>query len=208
MVIFRVFINLFFKISRALVYPISVIRKHAFLLIVLCAIIYVYTLFSGSDDGSSAPATNQNAAKGAPRPKPPGNIQPVAKYEDGNSIFSADLLPAMEEEELRQYSFKFYWVMDNVIDGEAHKWDFFNIHGTITPTATFVNNLGDTCRRFDELLKVHETQQQIAGIACQQKGGGWCKLRPNSTPACDLGRKGGISDWWFDTKRNIGDWFK
>ena len=95
--------------------------------------------------------------------------------------------------------------MDHQPSGEPHVWNFFNIHGSLTPKPEFYNKLGDKCRRFEEVLKVKETQQTISGIACQQQGGGWCKLRNNSTPACDLGRKGGIGTWWGDTKRSIGN---
>lgn len=206
----RIFVNLCYKLQRALIYPAALLQKHLFTLIMLGGGLLVFMWLFGGEDEPEAPNTTYDATgKPVPgKPPRPSEIQPILIIEDGNSAFSSDLVPAMNAQELRHYSDQFYWAMNHATDGQAHQWDFFNIHGTLTPTTSFVNNLGDTCRRFEEVLKVHETQQTITGIACQQRGGGWCKLRPNSTPACGLGRKGGFSDWWFDTKRDFGDWFR
>lgn len=200
MVVFRIIRNLYFIFARSLIYPIAILKVHSFKFIVAAAALYVTILiFSGEDDGSELRKDKKQPTK---------TIQPVTRVENGNSVFADDLLSNMSKDELTHYSARFYWVMDHQPNNEPHVWNFYNINGSITPKAVFNNKLGDKCRRFSEVLKVKGTQQTISGIACEQQGGGWCKLRNNSTPACDLGRKGGIGTWLDDTKRGIGNLFR
>lgn len=213
-VLLRIFAKLWYRLWRVVWYPLALAWQRVFGIAVLIGFAYIVSLFFESDDLSQPPppapsiATPQAPQDGkkpsaAKRPHANGNIQPILRYQNGNSAFADDLLPAMTRDELRYYSDIFYQIMDDTPDNQPQSWQFGNIHGTITPSGSFRNNLGMTCRTFAEVLKVHQTQQNISGKACEQKGGGWCKLRTESTPACDLGRKGGISDWWFDTKQGI-----
>ncbi len=117
-------------------------------------------------------------------------IQPVKKTQDGNSKFSDDLLSQMTPQELKFYSDTFFWVMNNKKSGYPHRWAHYNIDGTITPFGVFKNNHGHSCRKFKETLKVHSTRQTLDGLACERPEGGWCRLRFDSTPLCDIGENG------------------
>ncbi len=100
----------------------------------------------------------------------------------------------MNEQERANYSRAFFWALSSVPNNTAQNWDADNINGTLTPTDTFLNKSGTTCRHFRERLKVHAIEQQLTGTACAQAGGQWCKLKPNATPACGLGHKRGMLD--------------
>jgi|GEM_PF-1873079 len=228
MILLRIFVNLYFKSQRYMLYPLALLRRHAFTLVMLAGVVYVFTLFTENDTpktvqykrGAGAvaePPTNQSAhtatttSTSTPAaPKIPQNVKIdfVKKVEDGNSIFNSDLLDAMTKEEILNYSQVFYWAMDNLADGTAHDWSFYNTHGSITPLSSFENSRGQSCRRYKESLKVHEIQQNITGVACPQPEGGWCKLRNNSTPICGLGRKPGIGSWWQDVQFSIENLFR
>lgn len=215
-VLLRIFAKLWYRLWRVIWYPLALAWRRVFGICVLLGFGYIVSLFFQSEDLSqpipTAPVIASpeypggdpaQQAKNQTAPKDPSLIQPVLRYQDGNSAFSDDLLTKMKGDELRFYSNVFYQVMSNTADQTPQGWQFVNVHGTLTPTSSFKNKLGQTCRMFKETLKVHDTQQRIHGMACQQQGGGWCKLRTHSTPACDLGRKGGFNDWWFDTKQGI-----
>lgn len=200
------FIKLIEKIVRALSYPLSLFFKRIFgFFILFCIGFVIYSFMGGSGDDAShnTPAKKPRANKNAPVPPP---IDPVKKVESGNSAFSEDLLLHMNKEEITYYSRVLYWVMDYKPDGETHEWQFQNIHGSITPVSRFTNGFGEDCRNFHEVLKVHTIQQDIRGVACQKPGeaSGWCKLRPNSTPACALGKNGGSAQWWMAVRRTLG----
>jgi surface antigen len=79
--------------------------------------------------------------------------------------------------------------MSTTPNGTAQSWKFYNIHGSIRPVSTFRNKSGVVCRKFTEVLKVHRIQQTLSGTACDNGERTWCKLRPNATPACNLGGK-------------------
>jgi len=218
-VAFRIVVNLSRKIWRHVWYPLTWVWQRIFSITVTLGFAYLlWVFFSGEEppERSTRPPlpgiTAQQTGAASPNPGKEvdydGPIDPVLKRQDGNSIFSEDLLPKMTAQELRQYSTHYYYALRTMPDGETYTWDFYNIKGKLTLTGTFTNNLGDTCRRFEEVLKVHEVEQAITGMGCKKRGGGWCKLRPTSTPACDLGRKGGIGAWWMDTKRSITDLFR
>lgn len=266
MILLRIFVNLYFKSQRYLLYPVAILRRNGFALVMLLGLLYVFHLFTrkeevpviqynGARSGITTPAPQPNAAPAAatattpPAPantttpaeadgkpattgaasatapaaatpplpplpmtkdgKIPKNLKVdiIKKVENGNSVFSSDPLDSMSKQELMNYSQVFYWAMDNLADGASHEWAFYNTNGTITPLSSFDNNHGRSCRRFKEVLKVHEVQQNISGVACPQDEGGWCKLRNNSTPACGLGRKGGIGSWWQDTKYGVMNLF-
>lgn len=127
-------------------------------------------------------------------------VQPVAKREDGDSAFATDLYAIMAEPERITYSQNYYWAMSNLQDGQVHSWTGGNIHGAIRAIDTFTNNTGGRCRHFSEILKVHTIEQTITGTACAQETGGWCKLKPNATPACGLS---GYQPGFFDSIMNL-----
>jgi len=195
------------ELWRFIWYPLLIVRRNIFWIGLAGLGIYVYmTLFYSPPE----PGYRDQLAAPADTPAPAGTqlAQPVVKTEDGNSAFSSDLLRKMRKDELAYYSQVFYSTMNTAENGAAHQWSWQNIHGTLTPTDRFTNKRGETCRRFNEVLKVHETQQNLSGIACEKQGGGWCKLRPSSTPACDLGRKPGFGAWWSDLMRDTNSLFR
>lgn len=179
----RIAINLYYKLYRLLYYPLHLLFKRSFGIILIAGLGYLLIQFFDDD-----PKHRQQDKK-----KYESIIQPVKTVEDGNSAFATDLIPKMNPEELRVYSDTFFWVMQHQPKGKAHGWNFYNIYGTITPGPVFNNNLGHQCRRFREVLKVHEIQQTLDGISCKKADGGWCKLGKNWTPICGLGPDGGIS---------------
>jgi len=170
-----------------------------FLVIIIVALILVYSAFSG---GGGAPAGNHpnviatpDARQANPAAAVPGQIDTVRKRENGDSAFATDLYASMSDPERAYYSMMFYSVMTNVADNTPYVWQNVNTAGSITPLRTFVTSEDITCRDFKETLKVHMIEQSLTGIACPQADGSWCKLKPNATPSCGLGGKhGGILD--------------
>lgn len=205
MTLIRIIMKMVFQVWMLVYYPLSIVWKYAFSIVLIGIIAYVFiSLFSGD------PNDTYRAPGDGPAPVASSGgvlIQPIERVEDGNSAFASDLLLLMNDQEKLHYSQLFYWVMTNQKAGEAYQWRHVNMYGTLTPHASFKNKLNVYCRRFDETLKVKDTEQTLSGIACEKGGGSWCKLRNNSTPACNLGRKGGFGSWWSDTKRSIGRWF-
>jgi surface antigen len=178
------------------------IVRNMLLIIILIVGLLIYNAFKSEPDQlrqlQPAPAT-QKAPKGAPPV-----IQPVTKREDGDSVFATDLYALMNEQERLQYSGAYYTAIGTIPDGQAHAWSFHNIHGSITPTLTFTNRVGETCREFREVLKVQHIQQTLTGTACPTGQGGWCKLKPNATPGCGLGgHKPGIFDGISNSLMNL-----
>ncbi|MCI5049670.1 MAG: hypothetical protein MRY32_04990 [Rickettsiales bacterium] len=186
----------------------ALLKKRGFGMIIGGIILFLfYQIYSA--DGNPDPSNPNSFANPNPNIAPSdAAVQQTIKFENGNSAFSSNLLKRMNEAELSQYSHVFYFAMSNKKDGETHKWNFYNTHGEITPTSTFKNNYGQTCRHFKEVLKVHTIQQKITGLACPRHSGAWCKLRPNSTPVCDISGGGGFKDWINDAQRSIGDLFR
>lgn len=127
-------------------------------------------------------------------------IEPVRKREDGDSAFATDLYAIMTDPERITYSQNYYWAMSNLTDGQVHTWTGGNINGALRAIDTFTNNTGGRCRHFSEILKVHTIEQTITGIACEQESGGWCKLKPNATPACGLS---GYQPGLLDSLKNL-----
>jgi len=199
MFIFRIIANLFGLATRIgfniLWLPIFLVTRNLFLTLILLAVFVLYLYFN-SDDMATKQTRNTNQASFVTDEK--GNkIQvatPVRTTENGDSAFANDLYRQMTKPEQTYYSQLYYWVMGNLPDGQTHSWSNVDIAGQITPSGTFKNGNGHVCRRFTEVLKVHAVQQKITGIACQDTGGGWCKLRANSTPSCGLGHQPGFMD--------------
>lgn len=199
MIIFRIIFNLFGIITRLgvglLAFPIFLITRHAFLLVIAAGILFIYLFFS-SDDQQTRSTANQN------KPTMVKNEQgqmvqvatPIARVENGNSAFANDVYKQMTDQERAYYSQIYFWVMNNVPDGQTHSWSNIDIAGSIRPDKSFVNKSGEKCRYFGEVLKVHAVQQNITGLACQNGPNGWCKLQANATPACGLGHKPGMLD--------------
>lgn len=193
MVIIRIFLNLFGMLSRSLILPIFLLRRHAFALILLAGIVYVVLQFTADEAPENYTASSGGAVTGA-APLSSGIVNPVTTLEDGNSMFAKDLLKAMDQNQATYYSRVFYAVLDQVEDGVAYPWQQGDIAGTLTPTETFKNGRGVKCRKFDEILKVGVTQQTINGQACERGDGSWCKLKLSGTAACGLHTKPGAFD--------------
>lgn len=207
MIIFRMLFNLFGILMRLcvglLAFPLFLITRHSFLLVIVGGLIFLY-FFMSNDDQNVRSTENQNQATMVRDTK--GNLvqvaTPVARVEDGNSAFANDVYKQMTEQERAYYSNIYFWVMSNVADGQTHSWSNVDIAGSIRPDKSFVNKNGEKCRYFAEVLKVHAVQQNISGLACQN-GPTWCKLRPNATPACGLGQNPGMLDSLSSTLGNI-----
>ncbi len=162
----------------------------------------LYWLFWPSSE-TTQPVTNEPKIARSGKNQPP-IIQPVLRVQNGNSRFSEDLLSKMSPFELKHYSDVFYWVMEYKEANEPHRWAYHNIHGTITPQGRFKNNHGHTCRRFEEVLKVHTIQQTFDGMACQKVEGGWCRLRSDSTALCGIAESGsGLFDGLGQKLKNL-----
>lgn len=59
--------------------------------------------------------------------------------------------------------------------GESIRWnnpDSGN-HGSVTPTATFRNEVGQNCRNFQQKIYVNNTPEVANGEACRQPDGRW-----------------------------------
>lgn len=184
--------------------PIHLITRHFFLFVMLAIAIVVFAMFAAHKEDKAAnqlpqaptvsvdptltpgPATAPAAT--APRGKAaPVKIDPVMKVEDGDSAFATDLIKAMTDPERAAYSAYFYYAMNTLGNGQAYQWANGNINGTIMPTSSFTNHVGDRCRSFKEVLKVHTVEQKLTGTSCDNNDGSWCKLKPNATPMCGLG---------------------
>lgn len=199
MILFRMIFNLFGIITRLgiglLAFPIFLLTRHAFLVVIAGGLLFVYLFFS-SDDQQARSTAKQNQATMVRNEK--GEMvqvaTPVRRVEDGNSAFANDVYKQMTDPERAYYSQMYFWVMSNVPDGQTHSWSNIDIAGSIRPDKSFVNKAGEKCRYFGEVLKVHAVQQNITGLACQNGSKGWCKLNVNATPACGLGHKPGMLD--------------
>lgn len=218
MVIFRIITNLtriLLRLAlRLLALPLFILKRNLFLAFLIGLGIYLYVQFSG--DESEAPATVTTDATLTPAPAEPPKpkkkkgkepqviIEPVQKREDGNSAFASDLYKMMTDEERAYYSHIFFWSMNRLADGQVQSWDNGNMYGSIRLGKSFTNKRGDRCRPFSERLKVRTIEQTLSGTACERGGGAWCKLKPNATPACNLGGKAGF---WQSMTRWFSDIF-
>ena len=200
MVIFRIISNLIRLGMSLALFPVFFLLRNVFGIILLLGVGYIafqsYKADKAVNHAASQQAVPQQAANNPRHSVPSGQldangkpimIDTVTVLEDGNSSFATDLLTKMSSAELQEYSRHLFWAMDNMPDNKAHQWYSLNIAGTMTPTKTFRNKRGFICRYFNETLKVHEVQQTLNALACQRQEGGWCKLRPDYTPACNLG---------------------
>ncbi len=151
-----------------------------------------------------APTTKRKAAPVGADGKPIIYIDPVKVEEDGNSTFATDMIKKMREDERVVYSQHFYWGLNHGAAGQKYTWNQHNIAGEITIKEVFKNKRGAECKRFYEVLKVHEIRQTQVGLACARGDGSWCKLRRDATPACGLGREPGFLD---GISSKINRWF-
>lgn len=199
MIIFRIIFNLFGVLTRLgiglLAFPIFLLTRHIFLLVIAAGILFIY-LFMSSDDKQVRSTEHLNKPTMVKNEK--GQMvqvaTPVRKVEDGNSAFTNDVYKQMTEQEQAYYSQIFFWAMTTLPDNQTHSWSNVDIAGTIKPANSFLNKSGERCRMFSEVLKVHAVQQNISGMACDNGGGTWCKLSATATPACGLGHKPGMFD--------------
>jgi surface antigen len=208
MVIFRIIHNLSTLIFRGLFgifwLPITFLTRHLFLCIMLALCVIIYAQFKSGGGGHIATPPVPAASRARAAPGVPAAIDPVLRHEDGDSAFSTDLYGQMTPPERAAYSSNFFWAMSNLPDGQTHGWTSGNIAGSLRPDSSFENNSGARCRKFSEALKVHTIEQTLTGIACDNGGGTWCKLKPNATPACNLGgHAGGLFDSITGSLRNL-----
>lgn len=187
--------GLFGLSTRILLFPLKIFARHTVACLIIAALVILYLAIKKDPRSldqlkpAPAPGNQSQQVKGAPP-----IIEPVAKRENGDSKFATDLYASMTDPERQQYSNYFYAAMRTASDGKPYAWQYYNIHGSLTPTGTFKNNLGETCRSFTEVLKVHRIEQTLTGTACDNGGGTWCKLKPNATPQCGLSPERGAFD--------------
>lgn len=184
----RMFFGLFGISTQILLFPLKIFARHTVLCIVLIVIAILY--FSLKSDPHAIdqlkPANPQDRqAKPGAKNAPPV-VEPVSKFEDGDSAFATDTYNTMTDIERQKYSMEFYKAMSTVKDDQETKWSYYNINGSFKLGRTFKNGNDDVCRTFSEVLKVHRVQQTLSGTACDNGGGTWCKLKPNATPQCGL----------------------
>lgn len=182
--------------THILMLPVKIFARHTVACLIIAAILILYLALKKDphavDELKPKPAAERQA-KNIPKGAIPV-VQPVTKVEDGDSVFATDTYAIMSDQERAMYSHHFYTIMSTVPDGEAKSWEFYNIQGSLRPIKTFKNNVDRVCRTFTETLKVHNIQQSISGTACDNGEATWCKLKPNATPQCGLGRKGSSFD--------------
>lgn len=198
MVVFYIIRNLIrILIATALLPIVLFTRRYASMIAIVIAAFLLYQCMMGT-----APTAPPNG-KGT-NGQPMILVDPVRVKENGNSVFATDMIAKMTNEERAHYSQKFYWVLNNGSVHQKYTWNKHNIAGTITITHAFTNKTGTMCKRFTEVLKVHEMQQNLMGLACAKPDGSWCKLKPTSTPACGLGKERGMFD---GLTNSLGDLF-
>lgn len=200
MILFRILFNLFGMATSLLWLPILFLSRHLFLVIIVVVAFIIYAQFKDATPPAQVtpaamPVEQPRAQRQASQPSS-GQVlvEAVRKRENGDSAFATDLYAQMTDPERAYYSQIFFWAMTNLPTGQSQPWVNGNTNGSFTPTKTFTNNSGSTCRNFAETLKVRSTEQSLSGIACVKADGSWCKLKPNATPACGLGGKRGFWD--------------
>lgn len=179
--------------TRLAILPLKIFARHTVLCLVIAAAVILYFALKKDPhavDGLKPQAAPKITQAKQPKGAPP-LIQTVTKRENGDSAFATDTYAIMTDEERAYYSATFYNVMTNAADSSSNEWSNYNINGVLRPTRTFQNNSGVTCRTFTETLKVHHIEQTLSGTACIKADGTWCKLKPNATPACNLGYEHG-----------------
>lgn len=188
-----------------MIIPLRFFARHTLLCIVIAIVLILYFAIKKdphSVDSLKPTPVAEKQAKDLPKGAIPV-IEPVMKKEDGDSIFATDTYQIMNDMERKVYSQNYYTIMSTVPDGQAQEWNYYNIQGSIRPISSFNNKLGQACRTFTEVLKVHTIQQTISGTACDNGGGTWCKLKPNATPQCGLGHEAGTFEGLGNAIRNL-----
>ena len=125
---------------------------------------------------------------------------PPVKLEDGNSYFHTDLFAQMNDSERGYYNQTFVNVMTSGSEGKPYKWEIGRLKGEMTLRDTFTNASKMPCHRFSEWYQLGNIRQTYRGIACMKEEKSWCKLRPNSTPTCNLSKPGGIDGLIIDSQ--------
>lgn len=198
MVIFYIIRNLIRMLIAAILLPIALFtRRFSSIIVMVIAGVILWQCMMDT------PTTKRQGPVGADG-QPVVYIDPVKKEEDGNSVFATDLIQKMREDERITYSQHFYWGLNNGSEGQKYTWNQHNIAGEITIKKVFKSKGGADCKRFYEVLKVHEIRQTLEGMACARGDGSWCKLRRDATPACGLGRDAGFLD---SISMKINRWF-
>lgn len=202
MVIFRIFFNLIRLGLRLLWLPLTILSRNLFLVILLVVAVLIWRACDNATPPTQltpagVPTTAAPAVTSTPRSSGKQAqvvIEAVTKREDGNSAFATDLYKTMDDAQRAYYSQIYFWAMTNLPSGQGYDWANGNTQGNFTPTDSFSNGRGETCRHFTERLKVRYIEQTMEGIACAKPGGSWCKLKKNATPACGLSGERGFWD--------------
>lgn len=197
MVVFYIIRNLIRILIAAVLLPIALFtRRFSSIIVMVIAGVILWQCMMDSPPERKKPV--------GPDGKPIVYIDPVRMEEDGNSVFATDMIKKMRDDERVVYSQHFYWAMNQgSVAGQKYAWNQHNIAGEITIGEVFKNKAGIPCKRFTEMLKVHEIRQTLEGLACARPDGSWCKLRRDATPACGLGREPGFFDGISSKINNI-----
>lgn len=183
-------------------------RSSLFIYLISFVILYVavqaWTGGSGNSNSPEPPpmqlSKEDNPATRTKITKLPDIKVPIA---DGNSMFSKGLEKQMSEDEQKIYWREFNYAMQYVPEGQAHLWKTpqDTMFGKIEAKTYYTTKSGIACRNFTETLFYKAKAQNIRGKSCQRSDGqGWCKLRPESTPRCEIGYSPGT---WESIKRDV-----
>ncbi len=126
---------------------------------------------------------------------------------DGNSMFAKGLEKQMTKDEQKIYWREFNYALQYVPEGEAHLWKTpqDTMFGKIEAKTHYTTKSGIVCRSFTETLFYRGKAQNVRGKSCQRTDApGWCKLRPESTPRCEIGYSPGT---WQSIKNDVSRWF-
>lgn len=183
------------------------------LLIYFVAFVIIYMAvqsWSGGGGGEvSEPAPVILSKKEDPRTREKVvQLPPITgSVEDGNSSFAKSLWGKMDPKARAVYSREFTYAMHYTQPGEAHLFTTPGdaLFGQIEPGSPYTAKGGTKCRNFEEVISYQRNAQRFHGKACQRTGGkGWCKLKPESTPNCEIGySEGGLSG----LQRKVKRWF-
>jgi surface antigen len=179
-------------------------------LIAFFILYFFYTLVSGEPEPVAAVSPSgvgADAEASKPREKLTSLPAITGRVTDGNSSFAKPIPPRMSKPDLARYSAEYHYVMTYIPAGEPYLWknETETLFGKITAGTPYQSKNGVWCRPFEEVLVYHQEAQNIRGIACRRAdGSGWCKLRPESTPNCELGYNPTRLESF---RQRIGRWF-
>lgn len=126
------------------------------------------------------PKTGVGAAGGAAA----GGLLGAVAGGDAASIAAGSLIGALaggaignylDQRDRQHMSQAAGYALDNSRTGTTTRWENpeSGHQGSITPTETFRNQRGQTCRRFKQNVQVEGETYRGDGVACQQPDGSW-----------------------------------